>query len=131
MAKHGDWIVVKKMEIDEKTDKADIARLLLAVRDTVDRKLFEYLDDDFDLQTLDDIVAEIVPKGRLNEQKIAEIFKTLKYTVPRKLEGTKLQKEIKKQIITEKVLEKLNLSVLDAETVEKYIKKKEMNRAFK
>ena len=130
MAKHGDWIAVKKMEIDDRTEAIDVARLLLSVRNTVDRKLFEYLDKDFDLEKLEGIVAEIVPKGRLSEEKIAEVFKKLTYSVPRKLEGNKLQKEIQKQIATEMVLKKLNLTTMDADSFDKYIKKKELKKAF-
>ncbi|MEA1993692.1 MAG: DUF2666 family protein [Euryarchaeota archaeon] len=130
IAKHGKWIAVKKMEIDENTDKIVIARLLLSIRETAGRKLFEYLDEDFDLEELDDIVSDTVPKGTLSGGKIAEALKKLKYSVPRKVEGSKLEKKIKKQIVTEKVLQELKFKTLDADTLEKYIKKKETRKAF-
>ncbi len=130
VGKHEKWIVAKKMEITEKTNDVDIARLLLSVRDTVDRKLFEYFEKDFDMEEIDSIVADIVPEGRMSGEKVAEVFKQLKYSVPRKLEGNKVEKEVKKQLITEKVLEKLSFNTLDADTLDKYIKRKEMNKTF-
>lgn len=132
LAKHGKWIAAKKIDIDENTGKIDVARLLLSVRETVNTKIFEYLDDEFDLQKIDDIVSDIVPAGKLSEEKIAEIFKKLKSpSVTRKLEGDKLKKEIAKQILTEKVLQKIKLRTLDAKTIDKYIRKNEMEKSFK
>ncbi|MCK4247708.1 MAG: DUF2666 family protein [Methanomicrobia archaeon] len=132
LAKHGKWIAAKKIDIDENTEKIDVARLLLSVRETVNTKIFEYLDDEFDLQKIDDIVSDIVPAGKLPEEKIAEIFKKLKSpSVTRKLEGDKLKKEIAKQILTEKVLQKIKLRTLDAKAIDKYIRKKEMVKSFK
>lgn len=132
LAKHGKWIAAKKIDIDENTEKIDVARLLLSVRETVNTKIFEYLDDEFDLQKIDDIVSDIVPAGKLSEEKIAEIFKKLKSpSVTRKLEGDKLKKEIAKQILTEKVLQKIKLRTLDAKAIDKYIRKKEMVKSFK
>ena len=132
LAKHGKWIAAKKIDIDENTEKIDVARLLLSVRETVNTKIFEYLDDEFDLQKIDDIVSDIVPVGKLSEEKIAEIFKKLKSpSVTRKLEGDKLKKEIAKQILTEKILQQIKLQTLDAKTIDKYIRKKEMKKSFK
>lgn len=132
LAKHGKWIAAKKIDIDENTEKIDVARLLLSVRETVNTKIFDYFDDEFDLQKIDDIVSDIVPAGKLSEEKIAEIFKKLKSpSVTRKLEGDKLKKEIAKQILTEKVLQKIKLRTLDAKTIDKYIRKKEMEKSFK
>ncbi|RLF95001.1 DUF2666 domain-containing protein [Thermococci archaeon] len=131
-AKHEKWIVVKKMDIDENTEKIDIARLLISIRDTVNKKIFEYFDEEFDLQKIENIISDIVPDGKLSEEKIAEIFKKLKSPiVTKRLEGDKLKKEISKQILTEKVLQKIKLKTLDAETIDKYIRKKEMEKAFK
>ena len=131
-AKHEKWIVVKKMDIDENTEKIDIARLLISIRDTVNKKVFEYFDEEFDLQKIENIISDIVPDGKLSEEKIAEIFKKLKSPiVTKRLEGDKLKKEISKQILTEKVLQKIKLKTLDAETIDKYIRKKEMEKAFK
>ncbi len=131
IARHGKWIVVKKMDIDENTEKIDIARLLISIRETLDRKIFEYLDDDFDLRKIDNIASEIVPDGRLTEEKIAQALKKLNSAeISRKLEGDKLKKEIAKQILTEKVLQKLKLKTLDAKSIDKYIQRKEMDKAF-
>ena len=131
-AKHGKWIAVKKIDIDESTEKIDVARLLISIRETVNEKIFEYFDEDFDLQKIENIVSDLVPDGKLTEEKIAEILKKLKSpSVTKKLEGDKLKKEIAKQILTERVLQKIKLKTLDAKTIDKYIRKKEMEKAFK
>jgi len=131
-AKHGKWIVAKKIDIDESTEKIDIARLLISIRETVNEKIFEYFDEDFDLQKIENIVSDLVPNRKLTEEKIAEILKKLKSpSVTKKLEGDKLKKEIAKQILTERVLQKIKLKTLDAKTIDKYIRKKEMEKAFK
>ncbi len=132
LAKHEKWTAVKKMDIDESTEKIDIARLLISIRETVNEKIFEYFDEDFDLQKIENIVSDLVPDGKLTEEKIAEILKKLKSPgVTKKLEGDKLKKEIAKQILTERVLQKIKLKTLDAKTIDKYIRKKEMEKAFK
>lgn len=132
LAKHEKWIVAKKIDIDENTEKIDVARLLISIRETVNKKIFEYFDEDFDLQKIENIVSDLVPDGKLTKEKIAEILKKLKSpNVTKKLEGDKLKKEIAKQILTERVLQKIKLKTLDAKTIDKYIRKKEMEKAFK
>ncbi|MFQ5892409.1 MAG: DUF2666 family protein [Candidatus Methanofastidiosia archaeon] len=129
-AKHGKWIVAKKIEIDEEVEDVDIARLLISVRETFNKKIFDYLASDFDVSRIEEVASELVPKGRLSGQKIAEVLSKLKSGVAsRKLSGsasTKEEKEVVKAILAEMVLEKLKLAKLKPKMIEKYIDKKSL-----
>lgn len=127
-AKHGSWIVVKKMALDEHTADEDIARILLSIRETLNNKIYEYLGKDFDLDTLEKWTEEIVPSGRLSEEKIAEALKTLKSpkTTKRLKELTteKQKLEVYKGLLTELVLQRLKLNTLQLKALEKYVDNK-------
>ena len=62
IAKHNDWFVVKKMNIDDKTEAIEIARLLSSIDETVLNKLPEYLP--LDMKKLDEIADEIYQKKK-------------------------------------------------------------------
>jgi hypothetical protein len=127
-AKHGSWIVVKKMALDEHTADEDIARILLSIRETLNNKIYDYLRSDFELETLEQWADEIVPGGRLSEEKIAEVFKTLKSpkTTKRLKEFTtdKHKLEVYKGLLTELVLQRLKLNTLELKPLEKYVDSK-------
>lgn len=127
-AKHGSWIVVKKMALDEHTADEDIARILLSIRETLNNKIYEYLGKDFDLDTLEKWAEEIVPSGRLSEEKIAEALKTLKSpkTTKRLKELTteKQKLEVYRGLLTELVLQRLKLNTLQLKALEKYVDNK-------
>lgn len=128
-AKHKGWIVAKKMEIDEKVEDIDVARLLISIRDTFTHKIYEYLDGDINIQFIEEMVNEIVPSGRLTEEKISSILATLKGgAVTRKLSeiaDTKEKKDIAKAILVEKVLAKMNLAELTPKMIDKYAEKRQ------
>jgi len=128
-AKHKGWIVAKRMEIDEKAEDIDVARLLISIRDTFTHKIYEYLNTDINIQFIEEMVDEIVPSGRLTEEKISSILATLKgRTVTRKLSeiaDTKEKKDIAKAILVEKVLAKMNLAELTPKMIDKYAEKRQ------
>lgn len=127
-AKHKGWIVAKKMEIDETAEDIDVARLLISIRETFENKIYEYLGNDIDIEVIDTMVDEIVPSGRLNEDKIASILATLKGgAVTRKLSeiaDTKEKKNIAKAILVEKALTKMKLAELTPKMIDKYVEKR-------
>lgn len=128
-AKHKGWIVAKRMEIDEKAEDIDVARLLISIRDTFTHKIYEYLNTDINIQFIEEMVDEIVPSGRLTEEKISSILTTLKgRTVTRKLSeiaDTKEKKDIAKAILVEKVIAKMNLAELTPKMIDKYAEKRQ------
>jgi hypothetical protein len=128
-AKHKGWIVAKRMEIDEKAEDIDVARLLISIRDTFTHKIYEYLNTDINIQFIEEMVDEIVPSGRLTEEKISSILATLKgRTVTRKLSeiaDTKEKKDIAKAILVEKVIAKMNLAELTPKMIDKYAEKRQ------
>jgi hypothetical protein len=127
-AKHKGWIVAKKMEIDETAEDIDVARLLISIRETFTNKIYEYLNEDINIEYIEEMVDEIVPSGRLTGDKIASILKTLKGgAVTRKLSeiaDTKEKKSIAKAILVEKALEKMKLAELTPKMIDKYIEKR-------
>ncbi|MBU7044734.1 MAG: DUF2666 family protein [Theionarchaea archaeon] len=127
-AKHKGWIVAKKMEIDETAEDIDVARLLISIRETFENKIYEYLGKDIDIEVIDTMVDEIVPSGRLNEDKIASILATLKGgAVTRKLSeiaDTKEKKNVAKAILVEKALTKMKLAELTPKMIDKYAEKR-------
>jgi hypothetical protein len=86
------------------------------------------LRSDFELETLEQWADEIVPGGRLSEEKIAEVFKTLKSpkTTKRLKEFTtdKHKLEVYKGLLTELVLQRLKLNTLELKPLEKYVDSK-------
>jgi hypothetical protein len=124
-AKHKAWIAVKKTSIDENTDELDIARILISIRDSLDNKIFQYLEGDFDMKALEEKVAEIVPSGRANEAAIASALKEAKSPKMTKflkeLTDDKNKLEVYKGLVMELVLSKLKLAELNIKALDKYI----------
>jgi hypothetical protein len=127
-AKHKGWIVAKKMEIDDTAEDVDVARLLISIRETFTNKIYEYLNEDINIEYIEEMVDEIVPSGRLTEDKIASILKTLKGgAITRKLSeiaDTKEKKSIAKAILVEKALKKMKLAELTPKMIDKFIEKR-------
>ncbi|MHC1604615.1 MAG: DUF2666 family protein [Candidatus Methanofastidiosia archaeon] len=132
-AKHGKWIAVKKMTIDEDTQRIDVARLLLSIRETLNNKIYAYLDEEFDLPKLEKEASGLVPQGRLSEDKIASILREVKSPkttrMLKELTDNKNKLEIYKALYTELVLERLKLPQLNTKALDKYLNEK--NRALK
>jgi len=131
-AKRGKWFVVKKMEIDENTENIDIARILISIEETLDRKIVEYLP--FDIKKLEEIADEIYKKkGRVKDEDIVEVIKKLKSPrITRKLKeitDSKEGVEILKIILNRMVLERLGIKTrIDTKLIDKYIEKDVLNK---
>jgi hypothetical protein len=128
IAKHNDWFVVKKMNIDDKTEAIEIARLLSSIDETVLNKLPEYLP--FDMKKLEEIADEIYQKkkGRVKEEDIVNALMKLKSPSTTKKLGeitnSKEGKEILKVILNNIILERLGIKTrVDPKLIEKYIEK--------
>jgi len=130
--KKGNWFVVKKMEIDENTENIDIARILISIEETLDRKIVEYLP--FDIKKLEEIADEIYKKkGRVKDEDIVEVIKKLKSPrITRKLKeitDSKEGVEILKIILNRMVLERLGIKTrIDTKLIDKYIEKDVLNK---
>ncbi len=129
LGNYSGWKCVKRMEVEELTEDFDIAMLLLSMRESFNNKIYDYMSDKFDMESLDGLVEDIIPKkGRFKEEDIAATLSKL--NSPDFLSG--LQRispdpnatEILKRIAAEKTLISLKLALLNAKMIEKYIEKK-------
>jgi len=131
-ARKGNWFVVKKMEIDESTEDIDIARMLISIDETLDRKILEYLP--FDMKKLEEIADEICKKrGRVKDEEILEVIRKLKSPrITRRLKeitDSKEGVEILKVILNRMVLERLGIKTrIDTKLIDKYIEKDVLNK---
>jgi len=125
--KKGNWFVVKKMEIDKNTKDIDIARILISIDETVDRKIVEYLP--FDMKKLEEIADEIYKKrGKIKNEDIVEAIKKLKSPkITRRLReitDSKEGVEILKVILNRIVLERLGIKTrIDTKLIDRYIER--------
>ena len=129
LGNYSGWKCVKRMEVEELTEDFDIAMLLLSMRESFNNKIYDYMSDKFDMESLDGLVEDIIPKkGRFKEEDIAATLSKL--NSPDFLSG--LQRispdpnatEILKRVAAEKTLISLKLPLLNAKMIEKYIEKK-------
>ncbi len=129
LGNYSGWKCVKRMEVEELTEDFDIAMLLLSMRESFNNKIYDYMSDKFDMESLDGLVEDIIPKkGRFKEEDIASTLSKL--NSPDFLSG--LQRispdpnatEILKRVAAEKTLTSLKLPLLNAKMIEKYIEKK-------
>ena len=129
LGNYSGWKCVKRMEVEDLTEDFDIAMLLLSMRESFNNKIYDYMSDKFDMESLDGLVEDIIPKkGRFKEEDIASTLSKL--NSPDFLSG--LQRispdpnatEILKRVAAEKTLTSLKLPLLNAKMIEKYIEKK-------
>jgi len=124
-AKYKSWVVVKKMKVEDEIEDVDVSRLLLSIRDTLDSKIFEFLEEDFDVKGLEREADELVPPGRLKEEQIAAVLKAVNSPKTTKmLKGfteEKLKLEVYKRLYTEIVLQKLKLKTMEIKVLDKYL----------
>jgi len=123
------WKCVKRMEIEELTDYLDIAMLLLSIRESFNNKIYDYMSDKFDMNSIDGIVSDILPsKSRFKEEDIASTLSKLNslelMAKLEKITSDPKGKDILRRIAAEKTLAGLRLSLLNAKMVDKYIEKK-------
>lgn len=75
-AKHKDWVVVKKLLIDEKTTPQEIAASLASIEDTISRKSYEYSGIN---KTAIEEMAESLTKGKKKSfASLAEVLTKLR-----------------------------------------------------
>ena len=129
LGNYAGWKCVKRMEVEDLTEDLDIAMILLSIRESFNNKIYDYMSDKFDMDSLDELVEDIIPKkGRFKEEDIASALSKL--NEPEFISGLerisqdKKAIDILKRIATEKTLAGLKLSLLNAKMVEKYIEKK-------
>jgi len=115
------------MDIDENTEDIDIARMLISINETVDRKIMEYLP--FDMKKLEEIADEIYKKkGKIKNEDIVEVIKKLKSPKItrrlRKITDSKEGVEILRIILNRIVLERLGIKTrIDTKLIDRYIEK--------
>lgn len=82
-AKYKNWIVIKKMSIDENTKEPEVAHILSSIRETIDRKAFEL--NGINTAKIDEYVATTTKGRRKGYSSLAEIFRNLKQNEVREL----------------------------------------------
>jgi hypothetical protein len=138
-AQVGPWVCVKKFKAEANTRKIDVARGLASVHDSMDRKIWECLKEDFPTDELDKLAYEIAGaeydekkkdwfvRGRKSEEQIAAALAKLSSpsTTKRINVDTKNGMEIAKAYLSRKVLDLLGFRLeLDPAVVDKYIGEK-------
>jgi len=142
-AQVGSWVCIKKGKLEDGTKKIEASRVLASIHESMDRKIWEFLKDDFPLEELDKIAYEItgavynekkkdwLVEGRATEEKLSQALAKLNNPgVGRRVNEllkpvTKNGPEIAKSYLSRKVIDLLGLRIeLDAGIVEKYIKEK-------
>jgi hypothetical protein len=139
-ANDGKWIAVKKMSIKDSHKKADVARFLASVHESLDRKMWEYLGDEMPLDALDEIAFELTGAqkkgkkwkvGRKSQDEINEILVQLKSpsTTKKIKEHVKRKEmvELAKTYLARRVFELLGVQLEpDPKLIEKHLKNKEL-----
>lgn len=142
-AKIDDWICIKKGKFDEHTDDIEAAKLLASIYDSFNRKIWEYIGSEIDLQELNEIAYQITGaeydddkekyriKGRVTNKQIAKAMKALKSKVPRMLDVEQDElRQVAKTYVTRKTLELLKIKIdPDPDKLKKYVDKKRKGMA--
>ena len=142
-AQVGNWVCIKKGKVEADAKKVEASRILASIHESMDRKIWEFLRDDFPLEELDKIAYEItgaaynekkkdwLVEGRVSEERLSQALAKLNNPgVGRRINellkpATKNGPEIAKSYLSRKVIDLLGLRIeLDPSTVEKYIKEK-------
>ncbi len=119
-AKHGSWIVVKRLIIDEKTELADVARLLASINETITSKLPIYAK--IDLKGIDEWFAGI--KKAKSDVEIKTVVDKYLHFPAHRYAPSEFEKHAKIYALR-KMLEKVGLSLdVPAKPLEKYLEKK-------
>ena len=140
-AQVGNWVCIKKGTPG--AGKIEAARILASIHDSMDRKIWDFLKEDFPLEELDKIAYEItgaiynekkkdwLVEGKATEEKLAGALAKLNSpTTSRRINEVLLAKtkkgpEIAKSYLSRKVIDLLGIRIeLDPSVVEKYIKEK-------
>jgi len=118
-AKHGRWIVVKRLIIDEKTPMLDVARLLASINETVTLKLPAYADID-----LEGISGEFSAFKKVKRSEIPKVIEVYEAFEPA-LYADEPFEEHARVYALRTALEKIGLNLdVPAKSLEKYLEKK-------
>jgi len=142
-AQVGNWVCVKKEKPEPGTRKVEVARILASIHDSMDRKIWDSLKDDFPLEELDKIAYEItgavynekkkewLVEGKATEERLSQSLAKLNSSatsrrineiIPIK---TKNGPEMAKSYLSRRVIDLLGIRIeLDPSVVEKYIKER-------
>jgi len=118
-AKHGRWIVVKRLMIDEKTPYADIARLLASINETITLKLPTYAG--IDVKGIEKWFGEF---KKVKKSEIPAVVEKYKHFQPENYSPDEFREHARVYALR-KALEKIGLPLdVPAKSLEKYLEKK-------
>lgn len=142
-AQVGSWVCIKKGKVEDNASKVEVSRILASVHESMDRKIWDFLKDDFPLEELDKIAYEVTGaaynekkkdwrvEGKVTEERLAMALAKLSSpaTTRRINEALTIKSkngpEIAKSYLSRKVIDLLGIRIeLDPSVVEKYIKEK-------
>ncbi len=127
-AKYKSWITVKKTKVDENTDDLDVARLLFSVRETVNNKIYPFLEEEFNVSALEEKVDEMVPSGKLKGEEVTDVIKALRSPkttrMLKEFTTDKNKLEVYKGLFSELVLRKLSMNMVSIKALDKYMNAK-------
>ncbi len=117
-AKHGRWIVVKRIMIDEKTPMADIARLLASINETITLKLPLYAG--IDVRGIEAWFGEF---KKVKKAEIPLVLEKYNHLTPSNYAGREFERHARIYALR-KALERIGLSLdIPAKALEKYLEK--------
>ena len=130
-AEVGKWVCIKKLNIDENTDSLDIASILFSIDESINKKVWDFLKNEFDLEKVDEYAKELVGEGRTSAKKIEEVLAKINSPSTGKflktLTPTKKGRDILKIYLTRKTLELMNFKIApDKKLIDEYIKEKKL-----
>ncbi|WP_297062385.1 DUF2666 domain-containing protein [Thermococcus sp.] len=118
-AKHGRWIVVKRLIIDEKTPMLDVARLLASINETTTLKIPVYAEID-----IEGIEGEFSAFKKVKKSDIPKVIEVYEAFEP-SLYADEPFEEHAKIYALRVALDKIGLSLdVPAKSLEKYLEKK-------
>ncbi|WP_457743019.1 DUF2666 domain-containing protein [Thermococcus sp.] len=118
-AKHGRWIVVKRLIIDEKTPMLDVARLLASINETVTLKFPVYAD--IDIKGIREEFSAFKKVKKSDIPKVLEVYESFEPA----LYADEPFEEHAKVYALRVALEKIGLTFdIPAKSLEKYLEKK-------
>ncbi|WP_099210527.1 DUF2666 domain-containing protein [Thermococcus henrietii] len=118
-AKHGRWIVVKRLIIDEKTPMLDVARLLASINETATLKLPVYAD--IDVEGIEEEFSAFKKVKKSDIPKVIEVYEAFEPS----LYADEPFEEHARVYALRIALDKIGLNLdVPAKSLEKYLEKK-------
>lgn len=135
----GKFRAVKKLKTEEDTEPIFVARFLASVQDTLARKTRDYMEQDFPVDKLDEMVAEICDakkskkgwklNGRASEERISKCLAAARGAKASRMVNEIVQgkkaRELAKAYVLQTTLDALGFPLtIDAKLFEKYLEEK-------